>query len=571
MSVLTSRRVHVPAIALLVLAVSFFSGCGGLGTSPANAGAPIPPANTPQDITAINHVVFMLQENRSFDSYFGQLGAYRARNGYGAATDVDGLPPSAANPRDDGTAIGSFHMQSACAENATPDWLESHGDFNLDVPGSDVFTGDGYVHNAEGMSQFMGMVTQQQNAMGSIQVTPQQTTNYYLFSAVHTTPWGPLYVQPPLAVATVTVTNDTVTKTPSAPVVTTPPGVTFTATPSSVTAGQPVTLQWSVPGATEVMVNTLWDQEGRRAMGYYTDADLPYYYFMASNFATSDRWFASVPGNSPVNRIYEYAATSHGFVHTIGTYDSNTVKNIFQLLQEAGITWKVYYTDDPAQPGVPHTMLTRFQPFASQHLDRLVPKDQYFTDLQNGTLAQVSFIEELPGYDEHPGAELLGDIHSGNNNQAGAQYAAKFINALMSSQYWKDSVFFLSFDEAGGFYDHVPGQPAVQPDGIPPQDLEPKDTNNIIPPADFTRTGFRVPLLVVSPFAKKSYVSHTVADNTAVLKFIETRFNLPSLTNRDKAQPDLTEFFDFKNPPWMTPPTPPEQPVNLPCDVTNLQ
>jgi phospholipase C len=135
----------------------------------------------------------------------------------------------------------------------------------------------------------------------------------------------------------------------------------------------------------------------------------------------------------------------------------------------------------------------------------------------------------------------------------------------MNSPSWKDSVFIWSFDEGGGLYDHYPPQPAVHPDGIPPQDLETKDAI-INPPADFNRTGFRLPLIVVSPFTKKHYVSHTVADTTAILKLIETRFNLPNLTARDAAQPDMSEFFDFQNVPWATPPAPPVQPTNGKCD-----
>ena len=96
------------------------------------------------------------------------------------------------------------------------------------------------------------------------------------------------------------------------------------------------------------------------------------------------------------------------------------------------------------------------------------------------------------------------------------------------------------------------GWSAVQPDGIPPGDLTSTD-----PPGDFTRTGFRVPLIVASPFARKGYVSHTPADYTAVLKFIETRWLLSPLTKRDAAQMNMTEFFNFSNPPWATPPSPP--------------
>ena len=86
-------------------------------------------------------------------------------------------------------------------------------------------------------------------------------------------------------------------------------------------------------------------------------------------------------------------------------------------------------------------------------------------------------------------------------------------------------------------------------------------------PGDFTLTGFRVPLMVISPFSKKNFVSHTPMDYTAALKLIETRFNLPALTQRDQSMPDMTEFFDFSTDtgPWATPPSPPTQPTNMPC------
>jgi len=142
----------------------------------------------------------------------------------------------------------------------------------------------------------------------------------------------------------------------------------------------------------------------------------------------------------------------------------------------------------------------------------------------------------------------------------------------MQSSSWKDSAFILTFDEGGGFYDHVSPQPALSPDGIKPVDLMAGDicTTTTGPTCDFVYTGYRVPLIVVSPYAKKNYVSHTVADYTAILKMIETRFSLPALTKRDAAQMDMTEFFNFSSPQWMTPPTPPAQATNGACYVDHL-
>src|ERR1700744_132117 len=119
----------------------------------------------------------------------------------------------------------------------------------------------------------------------------------------------------------------------------------------------------------------------------------------------------------------------------------------------------------------------------------------------------------------------------------------------MGSSAWSSSVFFFYFDEAGGLYDHVPPQPAASPDGIAPVDILPNNVCYTVkgPTCNFTYTGYRIPLTVISPFAKKNYVSHTVADSTAILKFIETLFNLAPLTKRDAAQINMSEFFNFNN------------------------
>src|SRR5262249_62426956 len=125
---------------------------------------------------------------------------------------------------------------------------------------------------------------------------------------------------------------------------------------------------------------------------------------------------------------------------------------------------------------------------------------------------------------------------------------------LMQGPSWSDSVLFFAHDEGGGTFDHVPPLAVPNPDGIKPVDLKPNDVAG-----DFTITASRVPNMVVSPFAKKNFVSHTPMDYTAYLKLIELRWNLPSLNLRDAAMPSMEEFFDFSGVPWATPPTPPAQ------------
>ena len=414
---------------LLACGLPLVNGCRGLGGLSSG------------NVAGVNHVVFMLEENRSFDTYFGQLNAYRQTQGLPA--DVDGMPVNAANPADDGTMVSAFKLNTLCIENLSPAWLESHGDYNRWNPTGPALM-DGFVHTAQGLAKFDGFK----------------------------------------------------------------------------------------------------DTAGRRAMGYYDAGDLPYYYYMATAFATSDRWFAPMPTNSAPNRIAAFAATTQGHAHE--PTQELTTPTIFHRLSQAGVSWKIYYTDKTSA-GTPADSLDNYWPsFARSHAANIVPVSQYLTDVQNGTLPAFAFIEAgyFSGLDEHPG--------TGENIQAGQQYVASLINALMASPSWKDSVFLLSFDEGGAAYDHVVPMTAVQPDGIPPRDLTATD-----PSGDFTRTGFRVPLIVVSPFTRKGYVSHKPADYTAVLKLVETRWNLPPLTNRDAAQMDMSEFFDFENPPWLTPPTPP--------------
>jgi phospholipase C len=320
------------------------------------------------------------------------------------------------------------------------------------------------------------------------------------------------------------------------------------------------------------------DIDGKRVMGYYDDTALPYYYFLASTFATSDRWFSPVMSRTQPNRMYMLAGTSAGHVYPLpqgGPALPNPT--IFDLLQNAGITWKVYVTDlTYANPPVQNSSLNMFTT-ASKYPQNIVPVAQFMSDVKNGTLPAVAYIE--PGYnsglDEHPG---LDDNVPGASVQAGSEYVSTLINGLMQSTSWKDSVFILTFDEFGGFYDHVApqtGSAFPSPDGIPPQDLVLGDICHPAfgtgPNCDFIYSGFRVPLIVVSPFAKKSYVSHTVADYTAWLKLVEKRFGLSNLTARDAAQMDMTEFFDFVNVPWKTPPANiPTQPTGGACYLDHL-
>ncbi len=469
-------RKYVPLLLTFVFSL-FLLACGsGSASNTSNNGTnsntggsttPTGGSTTPSAATlqSVNHIIFMLQENRSFDNYFGQLNTYRASLGLTQSADdlVKPQEPVNPNPTNDGsTCTGSpsgtclpFKMVSACIEDLTPSWNESHVDLT-------------------------------DNQSSKVQM------NGFAYQA----------------------------------------------------------------GAYAAN-NNLLDVAGKRAMGYYDASQLNYYYFLATQYATSDRWFSPLLAKSEPNHLYSLAATSQGYIG-VPTAQLPAV-TIFNLLQNAKISWKIYYTDTTSA-GKPDTYASYFSQLNS-YTANIVPLSQYFTDLANGTLPAVALIDagRDSGLDEHPD----------NNIVTGAEQVAKIVNALLNSTSYNDSVFILTWDEGGGLYDHVPPAAAVNPDGISPNLAT--DTSVLTTFGDnFTLTGFRLPLIVVSPWTKKGYISHTPADYTAILKFIETRFNLPNLTLRDKNQFDMTEFFDFTNVPNATPPATTPVQASMPCYFNTL-
>ncbi|HEU5233791.1 MAG TPA: alkaline phosphatase family protein, partial [Terriglobales bacterium] len=290
------------------------------------------------------------------------------------------------------------------------------------------------------------------------------------------------------------------------------------------------------------------DSGGRRSMGYYDWTDLPYYYELGFQFGTSDRYFSSVETRTIPNRMYLFAATSFGHINNDsppgGGWQQAT---IFDRLDAAGIKWRVYRVDET----------NSLADWATYQRDsgKVFPISQYFTDVKSeSTTPQVVFIDRgggSAGADEHPGSDI----------QTGAAEVAKIINALLVSPSWHSSAFFLSWDEPGGFYDHVQPAGLTKPDNIAPMLCCGE------PSGDFAHSGLRVPLVVVSPWVKPHFVSHVVRDHTSILKFIEDRFGLQPLTARDANADDMMEFFDFSTPHLATPPSLPSQPTNGNCDV----
>jgi phospholipase C len=286
------------------------------------------------------------------------------------------------------------------------------------------------------------------------------------------------------------------------------------------------------------------DPTGSRALGYYDSSDLPLYYRLANTFGIGDRYFASVPGPTYPNRFYAMAGTSFGHIkNDLPPAGGWTQPSIFGRLQQAGISWAVYDAQFPT---------ASFFADVQAHMDHVKPFSQYLADAKAGTLPQVAFVE--PTYigsvttetDEHPPA----------NPQLGQQFSASVVHGLMTSPNWSSSALILTWDEHGGYYDHVAPPAAPKPDDIAPL-LGPGDV-----PAGFDRYGVRVPTLVVSPFSKPHFVSHVVSDHTSILSLIEHRFQLPPLTRRDAHANPLLEYFDFAHPHFRAPPALPAATVD---------
>ena len=280
------------------------------------------------------------------------------------------------------------------------------------------------------------------------------------------------------------------------------------------------------------------DPTGSRAMGYYDQTDLPFYYGLYNTFATGDRYFCSTLTQTFPNRLYLLAGTSFGHIRN-DVYGSSH-DSIFNFLDQYSVTWRIYAAQYPLAYGV-----LFFEYVGKREAQHVFPIAQYYADLAAGTLPDVSFVD--PEIMDTPTKE--NDEHPPANVQVGQKFVSDVINGLMSSPEWESSALFFTYDEHGGFYDHVVPPAAPIPDAIPPM-LQPGDV-----PGAFDQYGVRVPAVVVSPYAKSHFVSHVVHDHTSILRFIEYRFGLPALTNRDAAADPMLEFFDFNNPAFISPPS----------------
>lgn len=500
----------------------------------------VQPARAEGNLHKVKHIIVIMQENHSFDNYFGAL-AYAPGSPYhrpGKDTDddrggcskddhscVDGLTCSVdssgnftcsnSNLDDDGSTVFAFHDSRRCV---IPDldhgWASTHHEANFNAPNNTLFQflSDGFVR--------INDITEQHDN-GVENATDDQT------------------------------------------------------------------------------------------MAFYNQNEIPFYYDLAQKFAINDRYFASVLGPTFPNRSYLLAATSFGHLTTSDSFPppgSGGYKpitgTIFDLMDKNGVSWADYFFQKGALIDVPQG--GSFRPF---------PGDPHFQPLGIflaqaagvpgvPALPQVSFID--PDFGVLGGIAAENDEHPPTDIQRGQAFVSQVINTVRNGPFWQDSIIFITYDEHGGFYDHVASPRAPQghapnPDGInpgqcadlsnPPASLQPgggaecssnvltgtldtsvKNAIALCPQlaadptgpfpaacANFDQLGVRVPFLAISPFSKAHYVSHSVGDHTSILALIEKAFmslndddddtSRPHLTGRDQHANTLEDMFDFSGAP----------------------
>ncbi|MFP5208751.1 MAG: phospholipase C [Acidobacteriota bacterium] len=327
------------------------------------------------------------------------------------------------------------------------------------------------------------------------------------------------------------------------------PGSTHCVRPFHMPAGQPVIdipHTWEAAHAAEdngKMDAFVYVEGSNNTMGYYDQRDIPNYWNYASHYTLTDHFFSSFNGPSSNNHLYSVSAQDGGILNfdctvkdsekELDDSDGFTFLAIVDLLEKKNVSWKYYVDTTPTPPGAqdpcnfyypdpkkysPWSPLPGFASVRNnpERMARMVALKQYFQDLKQGTLPAVSYI--VPDFEdsEHPPA----------SPERGMWYVTELVNALMESPYWKNTAIFISWDDYGGFYDHV----------MPPQ-------------VDAFGFGPRVPTLVISPYAKPDYISHYTYEFSSILKFIEERWSLGHMTIRDHRADDMRDCFNFNQTP----------------------
>ncbi len=282
------------------------------------------------------------------------------------------------------------------------------------------------------------------------------------------------------------------------------------------------------------------------AIGYYEKPDLGFLPHVAKAFTLYDRYFCSLLGPTFPNRHYMWGAQSGGQTTNVIPADElgDRWETIFDRALAKGFTARYYAFD---------------QPFAALYGTRAVswihPIEDYLADCEAGTLPNIAFVDP-PFLDGGGGDGLSGDEHPHGDIRIGQAYMARITHAFLNSPQFRRAAMFINYDEWGGFFDHV--RPPFVPDGRESRKLS--DT--------FGLTGFRIPGVAISPYARRGHVSHATITHESILKLISHRFGLGYLNKRHRYASQIGRTFDWEHPDFHVPdlPTPP-LPVTTPCSL----
>ena len=245
-------------------------------------------------------------------------------------------------------------------------------------------------------------------------------------------------------------------------------------------------------------------------MHYQTRDQVPVTWALADAYTICDRWFASVRGPTWPNRMYWHSGTSNGLMSNMVPPGGFTWDTIYHRLNERGVGWAYYYHDIPVV-----AVIDSFDPTPNIH-----PIEEFFEAAAAGTLPPVVYIDPAFTFnDDHPPHHIL----------LGQALIASIYNALATGPHWANCTFVITYDECGGFFDHV----------APPTTADDRAAMG------FDRLGFRVPTQVIGPYAKRAYVSSVVYDHTSVLKHLEVKHALAPLTMRSTAANDILDTIDL--------------------------
>ena len=310
------------------------------------------------------------------------------------------------------------------------------------------------------------------------------------------------------------------------------------------------------------------------AMGYWDESDIPFYYSLAKTFCVGNRSFCSTQGQTYPNRRYMMAGTSSGVISTdiatvSPTFPPPANGTLMDVMSKYGVTWKDYFIDLPHIAIIPQNV--------ENHPTNFGSIAEFLADCAAGTLPNVSYVDPEFGATSEVGSPIFGALQSipnlpssitnvmnttandfeaqGSDEEGpcdianGEQHVSLIVNAAMKSPLWPKILLIWTYDEHGGFYDHVPPLGAPLPDSIPPM------TSSTDVQAEFNVTGVRVPTVVVSPYSKPNGVSNVPHDHASIIATIAAKWNLPALTYRDAQANTLFDYLNLSGPPaFLTPP-----------------